>query len=122
MRPVSDWEEKDIDDLCRGQIMESLTLEYKASGALKNENHQKSELFKDVSAMANSSGGIIVYGKKEKGHLPEGTDDGLDPRQVTREWIENILTSNIHPKIEDLIIKPVVLTRAWTHKRRARTH
>jgi hypothetical protein len=41
MRPVRDWEEKDIDDLYRGQIMESLTLEYKASGALKNDDHQK---------------------------------------------------------------------------------
>jgi hypothetical protein len=114
MRPVSEWEENDIDDLYRDQIMESLTLEYKASGALVNEDHQKKELFKDVSAMANSSGGIIVYGMKERGHLPQGTDDGFDPRRVTREWLENVLTSNIQPKIEDLIIKPVVLTSKGT--------
>ena len=64
--------------------------------------------------MANSSGGIIVYGMKERGHLQEGTDDGFDPKRVTREWIENVLTSNIQPKIEDLLIKPVILTSKGT--------
>ena len=28
MRPVSEWEESDLDELHRGEIMESLTLEY----------------------------------------------------------------------------------------------
>ncbi|MCK1404904.1 ATP-binding protein [Bradyrhizobium sp. 76] len=109
MRPVREWNESDLDELHRGQIMESLTLEYKDSRALGNTDHQKSELFKDVSAMANSSGGIIIYGMKERGHLPEGTDDGVDAAQLKREWLENILTANIDPKIEDLYIKPVIL-------------
>jgi hypothetical protein len=39
---------------------------------------------------------------------------GLPPQRVTREWLENVLTSNIQPKIEDLIIKPVVLTSKGT--------
>lgn len=59
MRPVGEWEEKDIDELYRDQIMESLSLEYKASGALKNDDPQKKELFKDVAA-TNSSRGIVV--------------------------------------------------------------
>lgn len=110
MRPVSDWEETDLDELHRGEIMESLTLEYKDSRALGNTDHQKSELFKDVSAMANSQGGIIVFGMKESGHLPTGTDDGVDPSKITREWLENLLSANIDPKIEDLLIKPVILS------------
>ncbi|MGV7213461.1 ATP-binding protein [Bradyrhizobium sp. UFLA05-112] len=109
MRPVSEWTEVDLDELHRGQIMESQKLEYKDSRALGNTDHQKSELFKDVSAMANSSGGIIVYGMKERGHLPEGTDEGFDPSVIKREWLENILTANIDPKIEDLYIKAVIL-------------
>jgi predicted HTH transcriptional regulator len=114
MRPVSEWKEKDIDDLYSGEIGESLTLEYKRSEALtKDANHRK-ELFKDVSAMANASGGIIIYGMKEVDNKPDGTDDGLDPNVVTKEQIENVLMSNINPPIEDLLIKPVELTSKGT--------
>jgi hypothetical protein len=109
MRPVKDWEESDLDELYRGEIMESATLEYKDSRALGNTDHQKSEMFKDVSAFANSAGGILIYGMKESGHLPTGTDDGVDPARISREWIENVLMANIQPKIENLVIKPIPL-------------
>jgi hypothetical protein len=89
--------------------MESATLEYKDSRALGNTDHQKNEMFKDVSAFANSAGGILIYGMKESGHLPIGTDDGVDPTKITREWIENVLMANILPKIESLLIKPIPL-------------
>jgi hypothetical protein len=39
MRLVKDWEEKDLDDLYTGAIMESPTLEYKDSRALGNTDH-----------------------------------------------------------------------------------
>lgn len=109
MRPVKDWEEKDLDDLYQGAIMESLTLEYKDSRALGNTDPQKKEMFKDVSAFANSAGGILVYGMKENGHLPSGTDDGIDSARISREWIENVLTSNIQPKIDNLLVKQIPL-------------
>lgn len=114
MRPVIEWEEKDIDDLYNGEIEESLTLEYKRSEALMKDKDHRKELFKDVSAMANASGGIIIYGMKEADNKPVGTDDGLDPKVVTREQIENVLMSNILPQIEDLLIKSVVLTSKGT--------
>jgi hypothetical protein len=110
MRPVSEWEEKDIDDLYRGEIEESLTLEYKRSDALTKDPQHRKELFKDVSAMANAAGGIIIYSMKEVDNKPDGTDDGLDPKVVTREQIENLLMSNIVPQIENLLIKSVTLT------------
>jgi hypothetical protein len=109
MRPVADWEEKDLDELHRGEIMESLTLEYKDSRVLENKVYQQGELFKDVSAFANSAGGILIFGMKESGHLPIGTDDGVDPSKIKREWLENVLTSNIVPKIENLFVKPIPL-------------
>lgn len=109
MRPVVDWEENDLDELHRGEIMESLTLEYKDSRVLENEVYRQGELFKDVSAFANSAGGILIFGMKERGHLPIGTDDGVDPSKIKREWLENILTSNIQPKIENLLVKAIPL-------------
>ena len=74
MRPVSEWEESDLDELHRGEIMENLTLEYKDFRVLENKVYQQGELFKDVSAFANSAGGILIFGMKESGHLPIGTD------------------------------------------------
>jgi predicted HTH transcriptional regulator len=84
MRSVKDWEEGDLDELHRGEIMESSTLEYKDSRALGNTDHQKNEMLKDVSAFANAAGGILIYGMKESGHLPTGTDDGVDPVKISR--------------------------------------
>ena len=59
---------KDIEDinfLIDNSVEESTELEYKRSFAKSNKDWKK-ELAKDVSAMANSNGGIIVYGLKEK--------------------------------------------------------
>lgn len=54
---------------------ECTTLKYK-SGIDMSNNHWKSEMAKDVSAMLNANGGITVYGVKEhdeedKRHLSE---------------------------------------------------
>ena len=46
-------------------IEESLTLDYKSSGALSNSK-ARAELCKDVSAFANSIGGTILYGMAVK--------------------------------------------------------
>ena len=35
MRPVADWDESDLDELHRGEIMESLSLEYKDSPGVR---------------------------------------------------------------------------------------
>jgi hypothetical protein len=114
MRPVADWEESDLDELHRGEIMESLSLEYKDSRVLENKVYQQGELFKDVSAFANSAGGILIFGMRESGHLPIGTDDGVDPSKIKREWLENILMANIEPKIEGLCVKPILLRSKGT--------
>jgi Putative DNA-binding domain len=114
MRPVADWEESDLDELHRGEIMESLSLEYKDSRVLENKVYQQGELFKDVSDFANSAGGILIFGMRESGHLPIGTDDGVDPSKIKREWLENILMANIEPKIEGLYVKPILLRSKGT--------
>lgn len=83
---------------------ESSNLEFKASAALVNTQAAKRELAKDVSAMANAAGGVIVYGIVETDGAAERLDDGVDPG-VSQEWIDQVLTSNIEPKIAGLIIK-----------------
>jgi len=92
----------DLQAMIDGQVQESLHLDYKSSPALTIRN--RDEIAKDVSAMANSDGGWIVYGIEESGHLPERIDAGVPDDSITREWIENVLSANISPSIPGLKI------------------
>src|SRR4051812_36103926 len=94
----------DLQKLLDEQIGESLTLDYKASPALAKDSRSRDELCKDVSAFANSAGGQIVYGIDEKTHT---VDAGSE---LSREWVEQVLDSNIQPRIESLVITPIAIS------------
>jgi len=111
--PLEIWErktEQDIDDLVQNKVPESIELDYKESPSLGNTDSRKTEISKDVSAFANSAGGSIVYGVVEENHEPQSIDTGVDPQTVSREWLENVITSRIHPKIPDVVINPITLS------------
>ena len=95
-----------LDKLVTDSIEESLTLEYKASPSLSKQGKGPDEMCKDVSALANSTGGQIVYGIPERDHKPLPVDAGSD---VGREWIEQILLSRVHPRMI-FTIKPIEIT------------
>jgi hypothetical protein len=105
--------QKLIDD----QVEESLTLDYKAAAALAREDKKKEDITKDVSAMANSAGGVIVYGIREfsskaKSHLPEKIDP-VDRSLISREWLEQII-DRIRPKVRTSV-HPVKVGTAVNH-------
>jgi predicted HTH transcriptional regulator len=81
-------------------VVESTTLEYKASPAVDKSN--KEEIAKDISAMANAEGGQIVYGMTEANNLPAGLDAGVDPKPYDGLWFEQVIQQNVTPKIEGL--------------------
>ena len=58
----------DIQYLIDNGVEESIHLDFKAAGALAKDDKKKNEIAKDVSAFANSDGGIIIYGISESGH------------------------------------------------------
>ena len=60
--------EDDLNNFIKNKIEENTNLEYKDPLSLDN----KREIAKDISAMANSNGGIIIYGLCEdnKDHKP----------------------------------------------------
>jgi hypothetical protein len=99
----------DLERLIKYQVEENITLEYKASPALNRQN--RDEICKDVSAFANSTGGQIVYGIVEEERLPKELDEGVDAKAITREWIEQIINSNIQPRIRGVVITPIQLTK-----------
>lgn len=97
---------QDIEKLIAFKTPESLHLDYKASSALALE--KKDEICKDVSAFANSDGGVLIYGiKEEKKHkvaYPVSIDEGVDTSKVSKEWLDQILSSNIRPIISGVEI------------------
>lgn len=90
-------------------MKESLTLEYKSSGAVDKTQPKKEEIAKDALAFANATGGQILYGMKEKDNLPEGLDGGIDPLQFPGIWFEQVIQQNVSPQIEGLSIREVPL-------------
>lgn len=104
------WNEEELLSLISNSVKESLHLDYKACNALqKNDDRKKDELSKDVSAFANSDGGTLIYGITEVNNVPINIDDGYDPLVITKEWIEDVITSRISRRIEGIIIHQVIL-------------
>lgn len=69
-----EWTQESLQRYINEEIEESLNLDYKAADALAKTNRKRGEVTKDVSAMANSDGGVIIYGIKERPdqkYLPE---------------------------------------------------
>lgn len=106
------WTESKLQNFITSEIEESLTLEYKSAEALGKSDYQKHEITKDVSAMANSAGGLLIYGIREyaeadKRHLPEKFVP-VDRTEFPREWIEQVINS-IRPRIDGILIHSVQL-------------
>ena len=116
MNTIHTWHQDLIQRYIDDGIQESLSLEYKSAGALsKTDNRKTVEITKDVSAMANSSGGLIIYGVQEfndksKRHLPECISP-IDGTQISKEWLEQII-NNIKPRISGVVIHPVELNNS----------
>lgn len=94
--------EKDLQELISNKISESTTLEYKSLDALENNF----KIAKQISAMANAEGGIIIYGIKE--------DENRNPKEI--EWtsnkelkdkIDQVLSTKINRKVEGIEIEEI---------------
>lgn len=89
---------------------ESIHLDYKGAGSLAKISQKRDEIIKDVTAFANSDGGVIIYGVAEYGdaarkHLPESIDP-INRSEFSKEWLEQVI-SNASPRIHELRIHPV---------------
>lgn len=106
------WTEQRLLRMIEEQIRETSDLDYKRSAALARTDSSKNDLSKDVSAFANAGGGTLIYGIAEdnKRHVPESLDEGIDPSIITKEWLEDVISSSIHRKIDGIGIHIVPLT------------
>jgi hypothetical protein len=101
-----------LNKLIAGGVEENPELEYKAAAALQRDDKVVMQITKDVSSMANSNGGILIYGIAEdqlNKHLP-GMIDPVDRKIITKEWLEQILNFKIRPRIHGVQIHLIPIT------------
>jgi hypothetical protein len=102
------WIQQLVDD----KTPENVTIEYKSEEAFSEKS--KLEIAKDISAFANTKGGIVIYGMPEES-VGDETEELAIPRSeygtktipnfVSR--MENILIDTISPHLPDIWIREV---------------
>ncbi|PVH24722.1 AlbA family DNA-binding domain-containing protein [Sphingobacterium corticibacter] len=101
-----DYNIDDIKLLIQQEAEESINIDFKSSGSLDKSDNKKKEIGKDISSFANSDGGIIVYGLSEKDHKASEIDF-VEGNVYTKEWLEQVISSKISPRINNLKIYPI---------------
>lgn len=97
---------------------ESVRLEFKASKILSHPKDRFLEqLSKEISGLANTEGGQLIIGIKErkekKTRVSDGIDDGIDPSIFSPEWFQQSVESSISPYLPGLRFQ-----RIWLNKTR----
>lgn len=112
MREPWNWDLPDLENLI-GQ-METHRLDFKESKLFSQPRERIAEnLSKEVSAFANSEGGVIVIGMKEKrigkARVADDIDEGIDINKWSPEQLQQIIESNISPYLTGIRYKPIFL-------------
>lgn len=112
---MSEWTKQRLNQMIADGVEENLSLDYKGADSLIKSDSKKSEITKDVSSFANSSGGVLIYGITEykdepRKHLPERLDP-IQRSEISKEWLDQVIQS-IQPRIEGVVIHPITISEA----------
>jgi len=99
---------EEVERLVSHRVPEDIHLDYKQSEAV--DHSKRDEIAKDVSAFANSDGGLIIYGVVEQGFSPVRIDEGIDHQKFSREWLDQVIRSKITPRVDDIRIAQIPLS------------
>jgi len=105
--PLQEIAEDHLNSLQLLRVAEAPRLEFKKELKLASGS-EKREFCKDVSAMANSQGGYILYGAEEANGVLAGLP-GIDYDESVRQQFFQIVTSGISPRLQALSDKAVPL-------------
>jgi disulfide oxidoreductase YuzD len=98
--------EEDINNLINTGAEEYQQLEFKSAGALDFSDPKKKEIGKDISAFANSEGGVIIYGIEEDNHKASSITF-VDGNKFTKEWLGQVIDAQIQQNLSEYSIIPI---------------
>lgn len=103
------WTPESLQGMINGQVPEDFRLDYKSADALPNskmpdkvKNEKKEEIGRDVTAFANSDGGVIIYGIREvaqEGRNIPGHFDPVNASEMSTETLTQIIASHSEPTL-----------------------
>jgi predicted HTH transcriptional regulator len=105
LKDLSDVSLQDVQVLCDNHVLESRSLDFKAT-AIDRGDRGKREFLADVCALANASGGDLILGVKEK----EGAADEVCGIEVAdqddeRLFLTNLVRGGLEPRYSGLDTK-----------------
>jgi hypothetical protein len=104
---LDEIEEQQLNSLVSLRIKESPNLEYKSELNIASDT-EKRELCKDLSALANSQGGYILFGIKEANGDPSSID-GIQYDDTIGTRLRQVITTGISPRMQKIRDKLVLL-------------
>ncbi|NMH26557.1 AlbA family DNA-binding domain-containing protein [Flavobacterium silvaticum] len=96
----------DIQNLIDVNAEESNYLEFKDGRALTKDDKSRINISQDISAFANSDGGVIIYGVSENNHVASSLSF-VDGNIFTKEWLEQKILSTVYRPVSNIIIHPI---------------
>jgi hypothetical protein len=98
---------EEIDRLVVAGAAESLTLEFKAAPWDRNDQGKR-EMLKDITAMANTRGGLILIGVAEENNAAKGlTPITAEAAEAERSRINDLVTAGVEPRLYGVGIEAV---------------
>lgn len=102
----------ELNKLIIDQTSEKRTIDYKLNLEL-NSDEQKKEFLADIISFANTDGGVLIYGMKEKEAIPiELVGLSTDNIDILKGRIESIIRDGIDPKLNTVKVIDVKIKAA----------
>ena len=107
--PPETWTEEHLKKLCDGKVPENQRLDYKRELNIDSRD-ARFDVLKDITALANSDGGVIIYGIEEEKDKEMGAVAGrLTPLSGLNpvDQINRIIRTSVSPAMECYFYPPI---------------
>lgn len=110
-KKIEEIKESDLQSLIDNKVLESKTIEYKKE-LPNNSDSSKKEFLADVTSLANSSGGDLIFGIEQDNQIgkpKEVCGIGVENADKEKTRLDDIIRTGIEPRILSVSIQAIPL-------------